>query len=156
MTTVAAAATQHRAELLIDLELMPSLCCPKCVINYIDPDYDDSCLADCCQYEFEAPTSHMEILQEWIEDVLREAYRTAGIRLYSKWAERLNPSNDDRLLVNTLRIRHIFPNYDMDEFGRILDALRSSSITLDLGRWQNWLNDEEYSLLLLKQSAETE
>ncbi len=146
----------HRADLLVDLGLTPSLSCPKCVINYIDPDQEDACLADCCKFDFEEPTSPAEILREWSEDVLREAYRTAGMRLYSKWAGRLNRLDDDRLLANTVRLRHIFPNYDLEELGRILDALRSASITLDPVRWRTWMNDEEYALLLLKQSTGTE
>ena len=148
--------TQYRAELLADLQMTPSIACPTCVINYVDNELPDTCNTDCCQYEFEAPTSDAEILSEWTEGVLREAYRTAGIRLYLKWAERLGRPNDDRLLVNTLRKRHLYENYDLEELGRILDALRADGVTLDTSRWQNWMNAEEYALLLLKQSAETE
>lgn len=155
-TTFRSVAALNRTELLVDLELTPSLCCPTCVIHCIDPDWDDTCRSDCCQYEFEESTSPAEVLQEWTEDVLREAYRTRGIRLYLKWAERLGRMNDEQLLMDRLHSRRIFVNYDLEEFGRILDALQAAGVTLEPGRWQNRMNDEEFALLILKQSTQTE
>lgn len=138
---------QYRAELIADLRMMSTIACPKCAIRYIDNEQEDACRTDCCQYEFEEPTSDADTLREWTEGVVCEMYRAGGMRLFLKWAERLNRMGDARILTTILRRRHLYENYDLEELGRILNALRAESITLDRSRWQNWMNDAEYSLL---------
>lgn len=136
--------TQYRDEIIADLRMMSSIACPTCAIHYVDNEQDGACRTDCCQYEYDDPA---EALREWAEGLLREVYRVAGIRLYLKWADRLGRLATDRILVNTLRHRHTYEDYDLEELGRILDALRAAGITLDPARWREWMNDEEYAVL---------
>lgn len=149
--------TRYRTELIADLEMMTSIACPTCAINYADNEQEDACRTDCCQYEFEAPTSDAEILREWKVDVLREMYRTGGVRLFLKWAERFGCRSDKERLLDMFHYHHIYRNYDLEELGLILDALNAANVRIeDPSRWRNRMTEQEYALLLLKQSTETE
>ena len=104
---------QFREELLADLELQPSLSCPKCCIRYIG-EYDDCCryerLIDSdsdsdddspitaetlatkyelvCQFDY-IDTSMQEVLNEWTERLLKDCQETGGDALREKWAQKI-------------------------------------------------------------------
>lgn len=141
-------AAQHRNELLSDLRMMPSIACPTCAIHYVNNEWEDTCNTDCCQYEFEEPTSDAEIFGEWKVDALREMYRTGGIRLFLKWAERFGCRSDKEILLDTLGYRRIYENYDLEEMGRILDVICAANIRIDNhAMFRSHANDAEYALL---------
>ena len=115
----AAFVAQFREELLADLELQPSLSCPKCCIRYIG-EYDD-----CCRYErtsdsdsdsdsdndndSDSPitseilaakyelvcqfdyegTSMREVLNEWAERLLKDCQEIGGDTLRGKWVQKI-------------------------------------------------------------------
>jgi hypothetical protein len=87
-------ANQFREELIADLELVPSLCCPKCVITYVDGNYEGNCFyADTrgkklqCVYDFDGGTMK-EAISEWIDGVLK-CLRGKDDELVAKWRARL-------------------------------------------------------------------
>ncbi len=91
-------ANKFRSELIADLELVSSLCCPKCVITYVDGNYDGNCFyADengtnlQCIYDFEG-CSMKEAISEWIDGVVKECRRRISDELADKWKERLTNS----------------------------------------------------------------
>jgi hypothetical protein len=137
-----------RDELIADLRMMTSIACPKCAIHYVDNEQEDACRTDCCQYEFEAPTSDAEILREWKVDVLREMYRTEGVRLFLKWADRFGCRFDKERLLDMFHYHHIYPNYDLEELSRILDALAAANARIEHPSWwRNRMTEREYALL---------
>lgn len=88
-------ANQFREELITDLELVSSLCCPKCIITYVDGNYEGNCFyADTrgkklqCVYDFDAGTMK-EAIGEWIDGVLKTCKRLKGDELVTKWRARL-------------------------------------------------------------------
>lgn len=100
---------QFRKELIADLELQPSLSCPKCCIRYIG-EYDDCCryarLSDSdddspitaetlatkyelvCQFDY-IDTSMQEVLNEWTERLLKDCQEIGGDVLRDKWAQKI-------------------------------------------------------------------
>lgn len=142
-------AAQHRNELLADLEKDPTKVCPTCVISLVDNDEISTCFTGRCQYEFEEPTSDSELFGEWKVDTLREMYRTGGIRLFLKWAERFGCRSDKECLLDALHYRRIYENYDLEELGRILDAICAANIrdVGDRALVRGSMNDAEYALL---------
>lgn len=86
VTNPAAFAAQFRDDLIHDLELNPRYICPKCIINYVDDERDDTCNRIDCVYDFEN-ASLKEVVREWIDGVLRE-FRDQPV-LQTHWRTRL-------------------------------------------------------------------
>lgn len=86
VTNPAAFAAQFRDDLLRDLCLNPRCVCPKCIINYVDDERDDTCNSHDCVYDF-IDTPMKEAVREWIYGVLRE-FRDNPV-LQTRWHERL-------------------------------------------------------------------
>ena len=87
-------ANKFRADLIADLELTPSLCCPNCVITYVDGDQEGCCYysrrggALNCVFDFDEPISMKEVVREWVYAVLKECRRMGGAQLEAKWRAR--------------------------------------------------------------------
>jgi hypothetical protein len=80
-------ANKFREELIIDLRLNESLCCPNCIITYINGDQEGCCfysyaegskpkkhrpLVLNCVFDYEEKGSSMkEVINTWIEAVLK-------------------------------------------------------------------------------------
>lgn len=86
-------AQQFRNELIIDLELTPSLCCPKCIITYVDNWTDGCCSYSAskepvlnCIYDFEN-TNEEEAIREWQDGVLKMLRRYYRDDLEEKWRQ---------------------------------------------------------------------
>lgn len=106
-TSITEFANKFREELLVDLQLMSSISCPKCCITYVDNDYED-----CCRYErisslneeeevitkdvlardYELvcvfdyyDTKIEEVISLWKEKVLKDCYDVGGEDLQEKW-----------------------------------------------------------------------
>ena len=86
VTNPAAFAAQFRAELIYDLGLNPRFVCPKCNINYVDDEREDTCNHRECVYDF-IDTPMKEVIREWIDGVLRE-FRDQPV-LQTRWRDRL-------------------------------------------------------------------
>lgn len=113
-TSITEFANKFREELLVDLQLMSSITCPKCCITYVDNDYED-----CCRYErissskkdeneeiitkevlaqkYELvcvfdyyDTDLKEVISLWKEKVLKDCYEVGGEELQEKWRLKLN------------------------------------------------------------------
>ena len=91
VTNPAQFASQFRDDLLRDLELNPHYVCPKCIINYIDDERDDTCNRVECVYDF-MNTSMKTVVREWIDGVLRE-FRDQPV-LQTRWRDRLMAAFD--------------------------------------------------------------
>jgi hypothetical protein len=81
-------ANKFREELQADLRLLPELSCPKCVITYVDGEQEGCCYytrtgALECAFDFEEPIAMKEVVQEWIDAVLK-AFRHER-ELMTKW-----------------------------------------------------------------------
>jgi hypothetical protein len=86
-------ANKFRADLIADLELSPSLCCPNCVITYVDGDQEGCCYYSRrrvlnCVFDFDEPISMKEVVREWVYAVLKECRRIGGAQLEAKWRAR--------------------------------------------------------------------
>jgi hypothetical protein len=91
---------QFRDELHRDLGYTPSLCCPKCVITYIDTGYEGDCYHDSednmaivCAFDYE-DTPLTEVIGYWKEAVLKccrfaEGEDPEKTGLTEKWRQRL-------------------------------------------------------------------
>ena len=115
-TSITEFANKFREELLVDLQLMSSISCPKCCITYVDNDYED-----CCRYERISSSSKKEeeeeevitkevlardyelvcvfdyydtkieeVISLWKEKVLKDCYEVGGEELKEKWRLKLN------------------------------------------------------------------
>ena len=102
---------QFRAELIADLGLRESICCPKCVITYIggghtgsscyydypddfshpDSDAEEGEEAEVpplelrCVFDYEN-TAMKDVIRWWIEAVLKECEKVGGTPLKEKWS----------------------------------------------------------------------
>lgn len=86
-------ANKFRADLITDLELTASLCCPNCVITYVDGDQEGCCYYSRrgklnCIFDFDEPISMAEVVREWIYAVLKEIKREKGEEMEAKWRAR--------------------------------------------------------------------
>ena len=86
VTNPAAFAAQFHSDILRDLSLNPRYVCPKCIINYVDDERDDTCNSQDCLYDF-IDTPMKEVVREWIDGVLRE-FRD-NPTLQTRWCDRL-------------------------------------------------------------------
>jgi hypothetical protein len=86
---------QFRDELQRDLGYTPSLCCPKCVITYIDTGYEGDCYHDgeggpiVCAFDYDN-TPLPEVVGYWKEGVLKccrfvEEENPEKVGLNEKW-----------------------------------------------------------------------
>lgn len=110
---------QFRDELIADLELSPSIVCPKCCITYVG-EYED-----CCHYERREDVSDAEdseedsddeiitaevlekkymlvcvfdyydtdmkeVIDEWVEKVLKLCHAAGGDALQQKWKQKIS------------------------------------------------------------------
>jgi hypothetical protein len=92
-------ANQFREELITDLYLEETLCCPNCVITYIDGDCEGCCFYSYdeegenqralilnCVFDFEEKGSSMkEVIDAWVDAVLKTMKEDA---LVEKWKTR--------------------------------------------------------------------
>ena len=86
ITNPSAFTAQFFNDLVLDLELNPRYVCPKCIINYVDDERDDTCNQTECVYDF-INTSLKMVVREWIDGVLRE-FRDQPL-LQTRWRDRL-------------------------------------------------------------------
>lgn len=103
-------ANQFMTELIQDLQLMTTLCCPKCIITYVDNDQEGCCyysetdgkLELNCVFDYNIhglfllckDTTEDEVNQLWIEAVLKECKHFDEMNdlseeqsLFEKWTE---------------------------------------------------------------------
>lgn len=87
-------SNKFRDDLIKDLELVSSLCCPKCIITYVDGNYEGNCFYSDengkelnCVYDFE-DISMKEVINEWIYGVLKIIRKEKGELLAGKWKTR--------------------------------------------------------------------
>ena len=104
---------QFRAELIVDLELSPSISCPKCCIMYVG-EYEDCCryerISDSdsdseddevitqeilnkkyslvCQFDY-YNTDMKEVINEWTEKLLKLCYEVGDTELKNKWMQKI-------------------------------------------------------------------
>ncbi len=98
---------QFRDELIADLQLRATICCPKCVITYIGGAHaGDACYYDYpddfsqpgsdddsaelpemvlrCVFDYE-DTDVRDVIRWWKEAVLKECEKVGGVALKEKW-----------------------------------------------------------------------
>ncbi len=83
-------ANLFRSELIKDLNLVESLCCPYCVITYVDGDYEGCCYYDStglnCVFEY-SNTPVEKVVGYWKEAVLKQMGRLEDDgALLAKWS----------------------------------------------------------------------
>ncbi len=100
---------QFREELIKDLNLSPSILCPKCNLNYVDNWNEDMCRYECeedssdseeepktpkkyevvCVFDF-YDTPLKEVIDEWLRKLLRMCEDDEELK--NKWQEKINIS----------------------------------------------------------------
>jgi hypothetical protein len=149
---------QHKKELIEDLKLTPSLCCPKCIVNYIDNTYEDSCRLEeieenmelVCQFDY-YDTKIETIIKYWITDVLKQCYEVGGIELYDKWIKKfnVNPNDEDYYTLKKINKNKLaYRDYDDEHFKKFVEYCKKYNHNID----RNYLNLEELDLLTTNSS----
>ena len=75
---------QFREELIRELGLMEQLCCPLCIITYVDVYQEGCCGPEGCVFEYAEPLEN--VVRYWKEAVLKEMARMEDDgTLLAKW-----------------------------------------------------------------------
>jgi hypothetical protein len=145
---------QYKKELIQDLKLTEKLCCPKCIINYVNNDYDDTCRLEendeivelVCQFDY-YDTKMETIIKYWITGVLKQCYQVGGIDLYAKWISKfnVNPNDEDYYTLSKInKIRTYYDDYDENEFKKFIEYCKKHNHKID----KNYLCTRELNILM--------
>jgi hypothetical protein len=116
---------QFRADLSIECPPWSEPACSVCVIHNAGSDDPCSCDLNKCQYYFEGEvTDEAKRRDEWIRDVLREAYRHDGAQGYLRWARRLGWETNGEVALDRLYSRGIYTQYSISDFRSLVALIR--------------------------------